>query len=63
MPPTQHETGLVTGDSAVHAVQKRINGNVAMCGAGRIDQPLTGRFEPDDGKACAACCDQVAAVR
>jgi hypothetical protein len=59
MPPTQHETGLVSGDQSVHAVQKRINGNVALCGAGSISQPLAGRFDSDDGTSCVACCRQV----
>jgi len=62
MPPTQHETGLVEGDSAVHAVQKKISGNQALCGAGRITQPLAGRFDSDDLGACGACCEQVAAA-
>jgi hypothetical protein len=63
MPPTQHESGLVSGDAVVHAVQKRINGNVALCGAGAISQPMAGRFDSDDGQSCAACCDQVSAAR
>jgi len=63
MPPTQHETGLVDGDSAVHAVLKKIAGNQALCGAGRISQPLAGRFDSDAAGACAACCDKVTAAR
>jgi hypothetical protein len=59
MPPTQHETGLVSGDPAVHAVQKRINGNVALCGAGAISQPMAGRFDSDAAQSCAVCCGQV----
>jgi hypothetical protein len=62
MPPTQHETGLVDGDSAVHAVQNKINGNQALCGAGRISRPMAGRFDPDDEGACPACCEQVTAA-
>lgn len=61
MPPTQHETGLVDGDSAVHAVKKGINGNVALCGAGRIGRPLAGRFDSDETQSCPACCEQVTA--
>jgi hypothetical protein len=63
MPPTQHETGLVDGDTAIHAVQKKITGNQALCGAGRISQPLAGRFDSDDEGACPACREQVAAAR
>ena len=63
MPPTQHETGLVDGDSAVHAVLKKIAGNQALCGAGRISQPRAGRFDSDAAGACAACCDKVTAAR
>jgi len=62
MPPTKHETGLVDGDSTVHAVQKKINGNQALCGAGRISQPVAGRFDSDNVGACAACCEQVTAA-
>jgi hypothetical protein len=62
MPPTTHETGLVDGAAAVHAVQKKINGNQALCGAGRISRPLAGRFDSDDPGACGACCDQVNAA-
>jgi hypothetical protein len=61
MPPTQHETGLVGDDIAVHAVKKGINGNVALCGAGRISRPVAGRFDSDETQSCAACCQQVAA--
>lgn len=63
MPPTQHETGLVAGDQTVHAVKKSINGNAAWCGAGRISQPLAGRFDSDEPQSCAACCEQVVASR
>ena len=63
MPPTQHESGLVDGDTAVHAVLKKISGNQALCGAGRISQPLAGRFDTDADGVCAACCDQVSAAR
>ena len=63
MPPTQHETGHVDGDSAVHAVLKKIAGNQALCGAGRITRPLAGRFDSDDSAACPACCDKVTAAR
>jgi len=61
MPPTQHETGLVDGDNAVHAVKKGINGNMAWCGAGRITKPMAGRFDSDNDGACVACCDQAVA--
>lgn len=62
MPTTKHESGLVYGDSAVHAVQKKISGNQALCGAGRISQPMAGRFDSDFDGACVACCEQVTAA-
>jgi hypothetical protein len=61
MPPTQHQCGLVNGDTSVHAVQKRITGDQAMCGAGRITQPLAGRFDPDDRLACPVCSERIGA--
>jgi len=60
MPPTQHETGLVDADSAVHAVKKGISGSAAWCGAGRITKPLAGRFNSDGADSCVACSAQVA---
>jgi hypothetical protein len=60
LPPTQHPCGLVDGDTSVHAVQKKITGDHAACGAGRIAQPLAGRFDPEDRLACPACTGRMA---
>lgn len=59
VPATQHEAGFVAGDDRVHATQKRISGSVAVCGAGAITQPVPGRFDSDDERACAACLEAV----
>jgi hypothetical protein len=57
----QHESGLVAGeDGYVHAVQKKISGDAALCGAGRITQMIPGRFERDDERACPQCCSSEA---
>jgi hypothetical protein len=63
MPPTQHSCGLVDGDTSVHAVQRKITGDHAVCGAGRLTQPLAGRFDPDDRLSCPLCCERLAARR
>lgn len=55
MPTTQHEAGFVAADELLHAAQKKISGSVALCGAGRITQPVTGRFDSDDDRACPVC--------
>jgi hypothetical protein len=39
----------------VHAVEKRIAGEQALCGAGRIVDRVAGRFDTDDRLACPAC--------
>jgi hypothetical protein len=44
---TVHEAGFISADGSLHAVQKRINGGVALCGAGRITQVVAGRFATD----------------
>jgi hypothetical protein len=62
VPPMQHACGLVDGDTSIHAVQRKISGDHAQCGAGRITQPIAGRFDPDDRVACPACCTAVGAT-
>lgn len=59
LPPTQQLCGLVDGDKQIHAVQKKIAGDHAACGAGRISQPLIGRFDPDDASSCVECGGQL----
>jgi hypothetical protein len=52
----QYESGFIRPvDGVIHAVQKRVTGNVARCGAGRIETLLVGRFDPDAEDACPAC--------
>ena len=56
---TVHEAGRVADDGLLHAVQKKITGNVALCGAGRITQLVPGRFTVDGELSCASCVQQV----
>lgn len=59
--PRGHEAGFVGGiDGFVHAIRKRLNGDQALYGAGRIVGRVPGRFNPADEFACPAC---VALVR
>jgi len=46
--------------AVVHAVKKTINGPRAVCGAGRIDRMVAGRFDPADRQACDRCVGVVA---
>jgi hypothetical protein len=55
MPPTQHEAGQVTDGGVVHAVQKKIGGNVALCGAGKIAVMVPGRFDRENDNICPDC--------
>lgn len=57
VPATQYETGHVSADERLHAVKKRIDGAIALCGAGRIVQLVPGRFDSDDPRTCSACAD------
>ena len=52
---TRHEMGLVEGDQRNHAAVPKLNGAVAMCGAGKIAQKIPGWFDPTEPTACAAC--------
>lgn len=53
-----HEAGLAA-DGRLHAVQKRIGGYVALCGAGPVSSMVPGRFSDDDEQACSACAAMV----
>ena len=55
VPVTQFEVGLVPDDDRLHAAKKRIDGAVALCGAGRIVQSVPGRFDSDADAACDGC--------
>jgi hypothetical protein len=56
-----HEAGFVRPlDGLVHAVARRLAGNIALCGAGRIETELVGRFDPEAADACPACASLVA---
>ena len=62
VPVTQFEIGLVTSDDRQHAAKKRVDGAVALCGAGRIVQLVPGRFDSDDPAACEGCVSAAAAA-
>jgi len=54
--PHQYEAGFVRPlDGLIHAIQQRLVHGVALCGAGRIDTRLVGRFDPDSTEACPNC--------
>jgi hypothetical protein len=51
-----HEAGFVRPlDGFVHVVKRRLTGNIALCGAGRIATELVGRFDPEAADACPSC--------
>lgn len=51
-----HEAGLVRPlDGVIHAIRKGITGDVAVCGAGRIETRLIGRFDDTSGTSCLQC--------
>lgn len=52
---TRLETGLVDGDQRTHVAIPKLNGPVAMCGAGKIVQRVPGFFDPADPKSCQGC--------
>ena len=49
------EAGSVESSDDVHAVRRRLNGAIALCGAGAIVRIVAGRFDPEAPNACAAC--------
>jgi hypothetical protein len=55
MASSQQEAGLVADDGFVHATHRRVLGNSAACGAGKIVVAIVGRFDPDDRLACPQC--------
>lgn len=56
MTAVSYDVGLVEPtDGYLHAVQKRISGRYALCGAGRIDLSVSGEFDPQDPRSCPRC--------
>jgi hypothetical protein len=54
--PRPYEAGFTRPlDGVVHVVMKKVNGSVALCGAGRIETQMVGRFDPEVADACPAC--------
>ena len=51
------EAGLVMGadDGRVHAVRMSLEGQVALCGAGRIAAGVLGRFADAHENVCLSC--------
>jgi hypothetical protein len=51
-----YEAGFVRPmDGLVHVVKKGFSARDALCGAGRIETQLVGRFDPDSADACPTC--------
>ena len=54
--------GLVDDDQRSHVAVPKLNGAVAMCGAGKIAQKIPGWFDPTEPTACAACAQSLDAT-
>ena len=52
---TAFETGYAAADLRQHASRPAIGGQSALCGAGRISQPLIGRFGTALTDPCPTC--------
>ena len=52
---TAFETGYAAADLRQHASRRAIGGPSALCGAGRISQPIAGRFGTSLTDPCPAC--------
>jgi len=57
---TAFETGYASGDLRQHASRPAIGGPSALCGAGRIHQPVAGRFGTTLTDPCPSCLAMVA---
>lgn len=52
----RHEAGLVRPlDGVIHAVRNTVEGPMAVCGAGRIETQLVGRFDESSRTSCLVC--------
>jgi len=52
---TAFEPGYATNDLRQHASRPAIGGPSALCGAGRITQPIVGRFGTTTPDPCPVC--------
>ena len=53
---SHYEAGCIRPiDGLVHAVRKKLSGDFALCGAGRVETHLVGGFDGDAEDACPSC--------